>query len=100
MRSFIPGNAEKQTCCDAVDQAVVDLVRDDQQVVLLGDGRDLHQALAGQHRAGRVVRIADQKRLVRGVMQASISAPVTWKSFSTRVAIGTGVPPAKVTSGA
>ena len=31
-------------------------------------------------------------------MHASISAPVTMKSFSTRVAIGTGTPPASITS--
>ena len=63
VRSPAPGSAAKQTCWHAVDQPVVDLIRDDDQVVLLGDAQHLQQRLARGHRAGRVVGIADQDGL-------------------------------------
>jgi len=47
----------------AVDQPIVDLVREHDQVMLLRNLRDLLQALTAEHRAGGVVGIADQQRL-------------------------------------
>ena len=45
------------------DQTVVNLVREDQQVVLAGNGKDLFQDLFRVERAGRVVRVDDDDGL-------------------------------------
>ena len=44
-----------------VDQAVVDLVGDYQQVILLRQIGNLLHAFAGHNRAGRVIRVGDQQ---------------------------------------
>ncbi len=48
---------------EAVDQPVVDLVRDQDQVILLGDLRDLGQDLAAGDSAGGIAGIADKDGL-------------------------------------
>ena len=50
----------------AVRQVAVDLVGDDDEVVLLGKGRDGQEILARHDGACRVVRIADEQRLRPG----------------------------------
>ena len=59
----MPGSEAKQVCFDAVDQPVVDLVRDDEEVVLLGQLGDGQQVVALHDGAGRVRRVADEDRL-------------------------------------
>ncbi len=63
VRSRMPGRLLKVMCCARVDQAIVDLVGDDQQVVALRHGGDLQHPLVVQHGAGGVVRVADQDGL-------------------------------------
>ena len=60
VRLCIPGRLAKQVCVDAVHQPVIDFVADDDEVVLFGHLRDFQHRLALEHRAGRIVGIADQ----------------------------------------
>ena len=95
VRFHIPGRAEKQTCCAAVDQAVVNFIRDHDQVVFFGQAGDLQQrsrlATAPVGLLGKPSRIA----LVRGVIAAATSCGSTSKLFSIRQGISTGTPPAR-----
>ena len=50
----------------AVRQVAVDLIGDDDEVVLLGKGRDGQEVLARHDGARRVVRVADEQRLRLG----------------------------------
>ena len=45
-----------------VDEAVIDLVRIDDKVVLVGETRESFDVILGQHRARRVVGKAEQDR--------------------------------------
>ena len=83
----------------AVDQALVDLIADDQQVVAPCDLGDPVQLVAVQHGPGRVVRIA-QKMAWWGVTAASTMAGVSSKLVAAVVDTATGVPPASAMHGA
>ena len=64
VRSRIPGKrAEGPVAVVAVGQPVVDLVAVDEQVVALGDGRELVLHVVGKHGAGRVGWVAEEQRL-------------------------------------
>ncbi len=60
----MPGQrAEGDVLVVAVDEAVVDLVAVDEQVVLVGDAGDGVELGAVEHRAGRIVRVAEEDAL-------------------------------------
>ena len=99
VRSRMPGKLLKVVCSAAVDQPVVDLVGDDQQVVAFGHSRDFTHVARLQHGAGGVVGIVEQDRpRARRDRRLDLGAR-DLEQVSTWVAIGTGVPPAKTTSG-
>ena len=63
MRSRRPGQADDARVRRVVGQLAVDLVRDDDQVALAGEGGDVFQVRPAHDRAGRVVREVEHQHL-------------------------------------
>ena len=60
VRSRMPGSVAIGHVLAVEDEVLVDLVGDHEQVVLDGQRRDGGELVAGEHRAGRVVRAVEQ----------------------------------------